>query len=150
MWGSPGTMLAAQVMYERTGRDRWLDAWNASADILWDAWRDELWLQDLYGKPAPLLRPGPRLRRNVLASPAAALLDHARPTKRSSGALCARSHATRTARTGSRQWPPCARAELPGGPDAVVPRRPGNRRLAARRSRPATTSSTSSCSPAAS
>ena len=52
MWGSPGTMIAAQVMYERTGAERWLEAWRESADRLWAEWRDDLWLQDLYGSRA--------------------------------------------------------------------------------------------------
>src|SRR5258708_724976 len=34
MWGSPGTLLAAQAMLEWTGEERWRDAWNASADAL--------------------------------------------------------------------------------------------------------------------
>ena len=42
MWGSPGTMLAAQVMYERTADERWAAAWRESADRLWQEWRDEL------------------------------------------------------------------------------------------------------------
>src|SRR5205823_3987447 len=31
MWGSPGTMLAAQAMHERTGEERWAEAWRESA-----------------------------------------------------------------------------------------------------------------------
>src|SRR5262249_13125229 len=46
LWGSPGTMLAAQVMHERTGDERWAEAWRESADWLWDDWRDELWQQE--------------------------------------------------------------------------------------------------------
>ena len=49
MWGSPGTMIAAHVLYERTGAEHWLEAWRTSADLLWAQWRDDLWLQDLHG-----------------------------------------------------------------------------------------------------
>ena len=34
MWGSPGTMVAAQVMHERTSAERWAEAWRESADRL--------------------------------------------------------------------------------------------------------------------
>src|SRR3954447_21061659 len=30
MWGSPGTMIAARVMHERTGDGAWLDEWQAT------------------------------------------------------------------------------------------------------------------------
>jgi hypothetical protein len=55
MWGAPGTMLAAQVMLERTGDAHWLDAWRRSADRLWDSWREDVWVQDLGGKPTRML-----------------------------------------------------------------------------------------------
>jgi lantibiotic modifying enzyme len=57
MWGSPGTMLAARAMHERTGDDAWAQAWRASADALWDAWEDGAWRQDLYGRSVRLLGP---------------------------------------------------------------------------------------------
>jgi hypothetical protein len=57
MWGSPGTMLAALAMHERTGDDAWAQAWRASADALWDAWEDGAWRQDLYGRSVRLLGP---------------------------------------------------------------------------------------------
>ena len=51
MWGTPGTLVAAQWMLEWTGDERWRDAWRASADALWSR-RDEdgLWTQRLYGE----------------------------------------------------------------------------------------------------
>ena len=36
MWGSPGTMLAACVMHERTGAGRWLQVWHDSAASLFE------------------------------------------------------------------------------------------------------------------
>jgi Lanthionine synthetase C-like protein len=58
MWGSPGTMLAARVMHEWTGEERWLEAWRESAEALMarrDA--DGLWTQQLYGNAQRLLGP---------------------------------------------------------------------------------------------
>lgn len=50
MWGSPGTLLAAGLMHEWTGEQRWADAWQESARILLDARdADGLWTQHLYG-----------------------------------------------------------------------------------------------------
>jgi hypothetical protein len=49
LWGSPGTMLGALAAFEKTGETRWRDLYVRNADALWDAWRDEIWTQDLYG-----------------------------------------------------------------------------------------------------
>ena len=60
MWGAPGTMLAARAMADWTGEQRWLDAWNESADALRAA-RDADGLLDaaaLRRHGAPLARPG--------------------------------------------------------------------------------------------
>jgi len=44
MWGQAGTMLVAKAALERTGDERWADAWQASADILLEHRDDEgLW-----------------------------------------------------------------------------------------------------------
>lgn len=51
MNGSPGTMIAARALLERTGQERWADAWRESAEILWqrrDA--DGFWVYPPYGK----------------------------------------------------------------------------------------------------
>jgi hypothetical protein len=51
LWGSPGTMLAAQAMHEWTGEERWADAWQESADALLARREDDgLWTPRLYGK----------------------------------------------------------------------------------------------------
>lgn len=56
MWGSPGTMLVAKALFEATGEERWIEAWQASADRLWAEWHPheetgcDLWTQHLYGK----------------------------------------------------------------------------------------------------
>jgi hypothetical protein len=78
MWGSPGTMLAAQVMYERTGAEQWRHAWNVSADRLWEEWRDDLWQQDLYGRRLHILGPAHGFTGNVYVLARGDLLDPAR------------------------------------------------------------------------
>lgn len=56
MWGSPGTLLAALFMHERTGEDRFADLFRQTAAVLWSqlAWSDRYqchyWTQDLYGQ----------------------------------------------------------------------------------------------------
>lgn len=55
MWGASGTLLAAVVMHERTGEERWAVRFRESAAAMWNALeRDEqlgclLWTQNLYG-----------------------------------------------------------------------------------------------------
>jgi hypothetical protein len=55
MWGSPGTMLAALLLHERTGEARFADLYRATARRLREqlAWSAEhacnCWTQDLYG-----------------------------------------------------------------------------------------------------
>ena len=75
LWGSPGTMLAAQLLYEETGDARLADAWRESADWLWDEWRDELWLQDLYGSQIHYVGPGHGFAGNVHVLARGDLLD---------------------------------------------------------------------------
>jgi lantibiotic modifying enzyme len=68
MWGSPGTLLAAQAMHEWTGEERWVQAWHESAEALL-ARRDEdcLWTQRLYGQTNRYLGPVHGLVGNVHA-----------------------------------------------------------------------------------
>jgi hypothetical protein len=105
MWGSPGTMLAAQVMYERTGDERWAAAWRESADRLWQEWRDELWLQDLYGKPGQILGPIHGFVGNVHVLARGELLDEQRRSELERRAVAvATDYAQRD--EGLAQWPP--------------------------------------------
>ena len=105
MWGSPGTMLAAQVMHERTGDDTWLDAWNASAAVLWDAWEGDVWQQDLYGSALHILGPAHGFAGNVLVLARGAALDPARRSELERRAVSALArHAIRA--DGLAQWPP--------------------------------------------
>lgn len=61
MWGSPGTMLAALFLHERTGKTRWSDLFRSTARRLRDQleWSDEhqcaFWTQDSHGWKARYL-----------------------------------------------------------------------------------------------
>jgi hypothetical protein len=105
MWGSPGTMLAARFMLERTGDDHWHDAWSASADQLWSEWTEDLWLQDLYGYREHILGPAHGFVGNVLALAAGDLLESARAGELQRRAMFAlERYAVRE--DGLAQWPP--------------------------------------------
>ena len=66
MWGAPGTMLAAAVMLDRTGDERFAEAWADSAERLWGQWgEDGFWVQDLYGKHARYIGPAHGMAGNV-------------------------------------------------------------------------------------
>jgi len=116
MWGSPGTMLAAQFMHERTQAPAWAEAWNASADALWAAWDNELWHQDLYGIRRHFLGPAHGFAGNVYALARGDLLDAERrdELERRAVATVAR-HARRA--NGLAQWP--ATLEPPAQPGAI-------------------------------
>jgi hypothetical protein len=81
MWGSPGTMLAALFLYERTGKQRWSDLFRLTAGKLWSQleWSPRhlcsCWTQDWW--PAPdLSRRRAWIRRHGLAAdPGRHLLD---------------------------------------------------------------------------
>jgi hypothetical protein len=105
MWGAPGTMLAAQVMHERTGRSAWRVAWERSADLVWDEWRADLWQQELYGSRAHILGPAHGFAGNVYVLARGNLLDADRRVeleRRAVESLAA--HAQRAG--GLAQWPP--------------------------------------------
>jgi hypothetical protein len=116
MWGSPGTMLAAQVLYERTGAECWRDAWLASADVLWASWRDDVWEQHLYGKPARYLGPAHGFAGNVLALARGDLLDPARRRELERRATTTVAAYARRA-DGLCQWPPMTTE--PGSAQAI-------------------------------
>lgn len=56
MWGSPGTLLAALFLQQRTGDTRWAELFRTTAKTLWSQllWSQEFgchyWTQDLYGE----------------------------------------------------------------------------------------------------
>ena len=70
MWGSPGLLLIADVMLERTGDRRWASAWSAIADHLmgqWGAHVPDFWTQRLYGSTEEILGPAHGLAGVVAA-----------------------------------------------------------------------------------
>ena len=117
MWGTPGTLIAAQAMLSWTGDDRWREAWYESADALW-ARRDAegLWTQRLYGQEARALTPPHGLVGNVQAL--MPLLDEGRRVElaQQTNALLER---TAFVEDGLANWPPRERPEL-AGPDGQI------------------------------
>jgi hypothetical protein len=105
MWGSPGTMLAAQVMHERTGSEHWAEAWRKSADRLWQEWDDDLWLQDLYGRALHVLGPAHGFAGNVYALARGELLDEERRSELERRAAAVADKFAQRA-DGLAQWPP--------------------------------------------
>ncbi|HEY1998839.1 LanC-like protein [Paraburkholderia sp.] len=61
MWGSPGTLLAASFLHERTQDERWATLFRTTASQLWSElkWSEEYrchyWMQDLYGSQSTYL-----------------------------------------------------------------------------------------------
>ena len=108
MWGSPGTMLVAGVLHGRTGDPRWLALWEASADLLEQAWgEDGLWRQRLYGHEAHYVGPVHGFAGNVFAL----------ARRRDVGARAVAT-ATRLAQRedGLAQWAPALEPTGPGQP----------------------------------
>ncbi len=51
MWGTPGTLVAARTMLDRTGDERWRDACRSGAEALWSRRDGEgYWTQHLHGE----------------------------------------------------------------------------------------------------
>lgn len=109
MWGSPGTMIAARVMAERTGMEYWQQVWRESADALWAQWRGDLWEQDLYGSTVEYIGPAHGFAGNVLALAQADLLDAERRSELERRAIATvAAYAERDG--GLCQWPPVSEA----------------------------------------
>jgi lantibiotic modifying enzyme len=68
MWGSPGTMLAARMLYAESGHERWADAWQESAEALLGRRNGTgMWTQQLYGAKRRALTPPHGVVGNALA-----------------------------------------------------------------------------------
>jgi lantibiotic modifying enzyme len=70
MWGSPGLLLIADALLERTGERRWAATWSAIADRLMlqrGSRVPDLWTQRLYGSTTELLGPAHGLAGVVAA-----------------------------------------------------------------------------------
>ena len=98
-------MVAAQVMHDRTSAERWAEAWRESADRLWQEWRDELWVQNLYGRVVQVLGPVHGFVGNVYALARGELLDENRRAELERRALATVAKYAQRA-VGFAQWPP--------------------------------------------
>lgn len=104
LWGSPGTMLAAQAMHEWTGEERWAAAWRESAEVLLARREDDgIWTQQLYGSARRFLGPGHGLVANVHAL----LPEH--DLREETAAVLVREAVVED---GLANWPPLAGGEL--------------------------------------
>jgi hypothetical protein len=104
LWGAPGTLLAAGVMYERTGAPEWQDAWNESAEHIWAAWDGDLWEQQLPRSRERMLGAAHGFAGNVLALARGDLLDASRRAELERRAVAVlAAHAQRE--DGLAQWP---------------------------------------------
>lgn len=108
-WGAPGTMLAAQVMHERTGERVWADAWNESARHLWAAWDGDVWCQEIRGRRVHVLGPAHGFVGNVLVLARGDLLDTERRRELERRSVAAVAHHARRV-DGLAQWPPALEA----------------------------------------
>jgi Lanthionine synthetase C-like protein len=115
MWGTPGTLLAARTMLDWTGDERWADAWNESAEAVWEARDpDGLWTQRLYGETYRGIGPAHGLVGNALALLRGGELlaeDRRSALERDTAAVLAR---TAFVEDGAANWPGSERDELPG------------------------------------
>ena len=152
MWGSPGLLLIADAMLERTAEPRWASAWRAIADHLIaqrGARVADFWTQRLYGSTSEMLGPAHGLAGIVAAlARRPELLPDGELLPRATAALSATAIHEGEAATGrpcctGRSRTAAARSARSGAtaPPAWSPRWPRCR---------ATTSSTRCCWPAAS
>ncbi len=118
MWGSPGTMIAAQVLYERTGDGAWREAWLESADLLLAQWHDDLWVQDLYGSRVRYLGPAHGFAGNVFALARGDALDPGRRAELEQRAIATAAKYAQHA-DGLCQWPPSPDPRRSGDPQPI-------------------------------
>jgi len=117
MWGALGTLIAARLMLEWTGDDRWRDACDETLEAVWSRREaDGFWVQRMYGQELRGLTPPHGLVGNVQAL--RPLLDDTRRTRleRETAAVLAR---TAVVEDGLANWPPRDRPTLPG-PDGQI------------------------------
>ncbi len=131
MWGSPGLLLIAGVMLERTGEPRWASAWSAIADRLLAQWGEDVphfWTQRLYGSVRHDPRTGARADRGrgrTRAPPRAPASRPARPRHR--GGADVHRAPRRRARELAALAPGVPRQGGRFDPHPVVPRRARHR-----------------------
>jgi hypothetical protein len=117
MWGAPGTLIAARLMHEWTGEQRWRDARDETREAVWARREDDgFWIHRLYGQEERGLTPPHGLVGNVQAL--RPVLDDRRRRE-----LERDTNAVLTSRAviedGRANWPPRDRPTLPG-PDGQI------------------------------
>jgi len=106
MWGSPGLLVIADAMLERTGEERWASAWSALAEHLMGQWGADVWTQRLYGSEKAYLGPA-----HGFAGVVAALARRLPPDRLAPRAIAALSdHAVREGTYAN--WPATAGGRL--------------------------------------
>jgi lantibiotic modifying enzyme len=117
MWGTPGTLVAARIMRDETGEERWDEACRAGVEALW-ARRDSdgYWTQRLYGEEERGLGTAHGLVGNVQAL--RPLLDDRR-REELEGRTNAILAGAAFAEDRSANWPGVERPHLPG-PDGMI------------------------------
>jgi Lanthionine synthetase C-like protein len=116
MWGAPGALFAARAMWERTGDERWAEAWRELAESVWAQRDDEgLWTQRLYGEEYRGLGPPHGVVGNVLALLGGAewlVAERRDALERETADVLARAAFVED---GLANWPGAVREELAGG-----------------------------------
>jgi hypothetical protein len=118
VWGSPGTMLAAAAMHERTGEGRWKELLERASADLWERWQPDaegrqLWTQHFAGRDRQCIGAAHGFAGNVRALELAAACTGADTTE-----LRERTTATIAAlafrEDSMANWAPQTNAELAG------------------------------------
>ena len=117
MWGSPGLLVIADAMLERTGEPRWASAWIAIAERLMDRWGERVanfWTQPLYGSTDEMLGPAHGLAGIVAAL---ARRPDLLPPDRLVPGITAAVSVTAVREGAQANWPPALHQpfEKPGG-----------------------------------
>lgn len=115
MWGSPGTMLAAEAMHGLTGEPRWHQLWSESAEWLREQWDSgtNLWTQHLYGHVKQFVGPA-----HGFAGCVVALAAHPNDELHRRAASALRSLAVEA--DGMANWPPVALEGLADNPRGEI------------------------------
>jgi hypothetical protein len=131
MWGAPGTLIAARLMHEWTGEDRWRAARDQTLEAVWSRREDDgFWVHRLYGREERGLTPPHGLVGNVQALRPVLDAERRSELERDTNAvLLSRA----VIEGGLANWPPARPPHAAGprraDPSAVVRGRTGDRRL---------------------
>jgi hypothetical protein len=116
-WGAPGTLIAARLMHEWTGEQRWRAVRDDTAEAVWSRREDDgLWTGRLYGQEVKGLTPPHGLTGNVQVLRPVLDARRRKALERDTAAILAR---TAIRENGLANWPPRDRPTLPG-PDGQI------------------------------